>query len=554
MNCHDISLLLDTRDIRRLTTTERQSVETHLQDCAECAHDWRTQQRVLGGQVPAMASDLPARIWSSLEPSASTKLTRLRARGTLLLGSLLLIGAAAAMFGWLLLRDVEPEPASIAMPAAIQIDDGKAAATAPEVSVSNVEPSLPESTSNQVLQDPATPRNPPRHKVIVLPPTYENPDAAAMEYFNASYGAFLGELRSKADLQIVEVTAQELEAAEADLPPSPLAGPNSQPSALAANPFREEDMPLLLAQLEKRENAIRHHFNGEYTLRIKFVAYPGRPNTREIVASYFGPSGSASMSSITGPQLPGNSGSSSSGSPTSRARDIGISKAREVYARLLPDSGSSQYLSVLKNPLESESMRLNALNAYLQGKATSAEKTSPELTDDIAEVAVELSQSSNPQSRRQIWTLLGRTATPAALRALAHGLRTEPDTQARRNIALSLFDHASDPDVRAEFELAATADTSAEVRLIAKVALLPDSGRLSYITATLKDRSLTHQARMEPLTVLRRGNLKFLSNLVLDEQSLSEIRQIAEESSNAFVKGAANSELARAAGSIRQAP
>lgn len=540
MNCHDILLILDTRDIRRLTSTEKQSVESHLQDCAECASEWRTHQRVLGSRAALeMANDLPARIWSSL-PTASTQQAGLRSRRTPVLGSLLLIGAAAAMIVWYLLGNPEPDSASVTIPVAPESDAVAATSGDPE---SSAAPSQPESSGKQDLQEPALPQNPPRHRLLVLPPTYQDPDAAAMEYFNAFYGALLGELRSKKNLEVVEVTARELEVAEADLPPSPLVGPN---------PPREEDIPSLIAQLEEREIAIRRHFDGEFTLRVTFVAYPGRPNTRSINAAYSGPSGSATMSTLTGPSRPGNSSSPSPGSPASQARDSGTSKARQVYARLLPDAASSQYLSVLKSPGESEASRMEALTEYLRYRSTSAEQAQSGLPDEIVEVAVELSRSDNVQTRRQIWLLLGKTETPAALQALGRALQAEPDAEARRNIAASLFNHASNPGIRAEFELAATADASAEVRLLAKLALLPDSGRVAYLLTALHDHSLTYEARMEPLRVARRGNLQFLSDLVLDEKALSEIREIAEKSSNFVVKSAANSELARASGLIRQ--
>ena len=108
MKCEDILLLLDDRDIRRLTAVERKSAEAHLDGCAECALAWRVHERLLARAVPEMSSALPQRVWQSLHRSAARSPSRRLFGRTALLG-FVLVGAAAAMTA-LQLRELVIEP------------------------------------------------------------------------------------------------------------------------------------------------------------------------------------------------------------------------------------------------------------------------------------------------------------------------------------------------------------------------------------------------------------------------------------------------------------
>ncbi len=41
MNCHDIGNLLDSREVLKLTETQKVAVSTHLRECSRCEHEWR---------------------------------------------------------------------------------------------------------------------------------------------------------------------------------------------------------------------------------------------------------------------------------------------------------------------------------------------------------------------------------------------------------------------------------------------------------------------------------------------------------------------------------
>jgi hypothetical protein len=96
MNCQDIALLLDDRDVRDLGHAEREHVDEHLRTCAECAAAWDAHARVLETPVAAMRSEFPRDVWHTLAQSVAGKSARPRfVRPTL--SGLVLAAAAAAM-------------------------------------------------------------------------------------------------------------------------------------------------------------------------------------------------------------------------------------------------------------------------------------------------------------------------------------------------------------------------------------------------------------------------------------------------------------------------
>ncbi len=169
--------------------------------------------------------------------------------------------------------------------------------------------------------------------------------------------------------------------------------------------------------------------------------------------------------------------------PTRQADDpksLGAMIARRVYAGLFPDSASSQYLSVLTNPHETETRRLDALSEALSALGSVMQRNdeaSTGLTDAVHQGAIELARSRESETRRRVWELLRRTANPAALEALRLALHSDPKVEVRREAANSLFDSMSDPAVRAAFESAAASDPSDVIRSLVKLALAPNSER-----------------------------------------------------------------------------
>lgn len=99
MNCSDISRLLDERAIADLSAAELSAVEAHLSGCADCAAQCLASERVstFRSDVPPMPASLREQARRLGDASGSATGER-RMRRPVIIGSLLLLGAAATMF------------------------------------------------------------------------------------------------------------------------------------------------------------------------------------------------------------------------------------------------------------------------------------------------------------------------------------------------------------------------------------------------------------------------------------------------------------------------
>ena len=110
MNCDDIAHVLDERRVAALSPFERADFDVHIAECAECAAQYRAGETVLSfrSDVPPLPSSLVDRAWQLHEARAAAALERRTTRRPVLIGSLLLLGAAATMFAPTPWSDVSP--------------------------------------------------------------------------------------------------------------------------------------------------------------------------------------------------------------------------------------------------------------------------------------------------------------------------------------------------------------------------------------------------------------------------------------------------------------
>ncbi len=94
MSCNDIASILDTHRSAHLAPAERARVDAHLAACADCTAAWDAQNELLALRVPPMPATLLERalLATRLPQSAPAR----RARMPIVVGSVLLAGAAAA--------------------------------------------------------------------------------------------------------------------------------------------------------------------------------------------------------------------------------------------------------------------------------------------------------------------------------------------------------------------------------------------------------------------------------------------------------------------------
>jgi TonB family protein len=95
MSCNDVASVLDTHRSARMAPAERAKVDAHLATCADCAAAWHAQIELLALPVPAVPATLLER---ALLPSRAPQSAPARgARSAVFVGSVLLVGAAAAV-------------------------------------------------------------------------------------------------------------------------------------------------------------------------------------------------------------------------------------------------------------------------------------------------------------------------------------------------------------------------------------------------------------------------------------------------------------------------
>ena len=106
MNCEDIVHVLDERGIASLGPKERALANAHLAVCASCASQWRAIEALQSfrSAPPPMPASLHERARELREQRLIAAAER-RTRRPVLIGSLLLLGAAASLFATVPLGD-----------------------------------------------------------------------------------------------------------------------------------------------------------------------------------------------------------------------------------------------------------------------------------------------------------------------------------------------------------------------------------------------------------------------------------------------------------------
>lgn len=116
MNCKDISRLLDDGEIAALATARRAEAELHVAGCAGCRVQWQVAQRLHGfrAETPPLPTKLRERA-RQLEEAQAAAAARQVVRRPLIIGSLFLVGATAAMLAGLPVRERHAEVADRAI-------------------------------------------------------------------------------------------------------------------------------------------------------------------------------------------------------------------------------------------------------------------------------------------------------------------------------------------------------------------------------------------------------------------------------------------------------
>ena len=130
----------------------------------------------------------------------------------------------------------------------------------------------------------------------------------------------------------------------------------------------------------------------------------------------------------------------------------------------------------------------------------------------LVEIAM---RSESANIRRLIWSSLrDRVYAPELAEAMSYALMSDTDATVRREAAISLAAYGRLSSARAALQYAAGNDASAEVRLVANMALMDADEMAAFREQTLLDRTLTPEERMAPTLVMGNSTL-VISNPIL---------------------------------------
>jgi hypothetical protein len=201
MNCKEVSLALDDRDIGALNETERSQFDEHLATCPDCAHDWELHQRLVAGAVPEMPAGMPTQVRGMVAARSPGRTGRTPVR-LALLGAVLALSAAATM---LVMRNadqpISPLAAAQPMPSTMPVGGG---------AHSNVDgplPALPTANSSVAstgaVDEPAVRQQAPDYTVRLLPLQNRASDVVTGAAADLFYATLLDELRNAYGIALI---------------------------------------------------------------------------------------------------------------------------------------------------------------------------------------------------------------------------------------------------------------------------------------------------------------------------------------------------------------
>lgn len=189
-------------------------------------------------------------------------------------------------------------------------------------------------------------------------------------------------------------------------------------------------------------------------------------------------------------------------------------EAQELSARIMdPSLNALDRLTALRT--------LSLHNSLSGGPRIDTPQTAMQDASFIRSIADLGSTASDPVIRARVWLQVRDLGGFTALvPALVQALRTDQDDKVRLEAATTLVqDYPKDPRSQAALEIASREDPQPMVRAAARRGLLGESAWNEYIVGALKDTGLTPTERMEPLlhNMNRAGKRPDLSKLLADD-------------------------------------
>jgi hypothetical protein len=511
MNCQDIAGLLNDRNFQAISDADRRQAEVHLALCPVCAGEWEVALRLRADKIPAMPAFL--RQWHPAG-AGGRSISTARRRGRLLVIPVLLLAGVAAAVLWLYARQPDSENAPAADAGSLAED---AAITAGAESVDGNEAPSQDPADTAVPDDSAPA---PRYRLVVMGPMQMIDNVAAIQAVEGTHRGLLEFFRSRPELDVIVVTQTEVDAVVAELGLENVSEGN------------------------QRDRAVARHFDADYSVRVA-NRYLRAPDIWTISVSYqYSNSlgrGGGSIGFLADAISQGGE------SPDAKGTDV----AEDIYARLFPEAGTANLLSVVGDSAGSPAERLDAFRSVLIMNSPYRPERRVEFTPQAIAGAIEIGRSAvDATNRRYAWALLAQTGDPAVAQPMTDALLYDADANVRATAAEWLLEYSGDPVVRAALESSAVTDSSLDVRVRARWSTLASQDRAGYVRATLLDPRLTPLEQIAPLILARSERYREIDSssrdseiAAVDGAALDALAGIARSSNDGATRVAALTEL-----------
>jgi HEAT repeat protein len=145
------------------------------------------------------------------------------------------------------------------------------------------------------------------------------------------------------------------------------------------------------------------------------------------------------------------------------------------------------------------------------------------LDSESVAAALELAtRSAAPETRKVIWGALRNEDNPALAQPMSVVLQSDPDAAVRVEAALGLAEYRDEAGIQPALEQAALGDSSADVRLAARMAAMDYEQQQTFRLETLLDPTLTPAERLAPLDMY--PNPLVFGSLLRNGERMAEVR------------------------------
>jgi hypothetical protein len=455
MNCHEITRILDERDITRLHESERASVEVHLSSCADCAAEWRVQLRLATGFAPPVPAGLMERARALVAADWAGNARRVRSRA-ILFGTILAVAAAATLLGWRLMVPVATTAA---------IEEAAPPRPAPPAAEATSAPQTQSGPVNARLDQPVPPPQPAppgSFTVRVHPVVIQGEDTVGNAAAQTFRDNLIARLRNVPRLVLLDAEPRDkADLAEYDIRISFKGDPSSRTKGAQVDAGKRvvmDEMARLAAGTAQQQR--------EYQLRrmqLQQQSLP-RPSAAGIIV------------------------------PASVSFPTSVTIHEDTSLIIRPTSFVEFNLDRVIRGLRVQTLGDLLSMAERQGDITGVDAATIRAGAELA------MSTSDERTKATAWEALRQTRHPELVQYLARGLDTEQDTKAQLQIIQILANEFSaNPEARAALVQASQREIEPVVRMAALREVQGAASWNEFAASTLQNANLPDLQRLQPL-------------------------------------------------------